>query len=57
LNNGWFLDEDVYDAASWSSVIPLSTLSVELGNVPLEFPDYTRGRWMENRELGIVTNY
>jgi predicted dehydrogenase len=57
LNNGWFLDEDVYDAASWSSVIPLSTLSVELGNMPLEFPDYTRGRWMENRELGIVTNY
>jgi len=57
LNNGWFFDQDVYDAASWSVVIPLSTLSIELGNVPLKFPDFTRGRWSENRELGILKNY
>jgi hypothetical protein len=57
LNKGWFLDQDVYDAASWSVVIPLSTLSIELGNVPLKFPDFTRGRWNENRELGILKNY
>ncbi len=56
LNNGWFLDEDVYDAASWSVVTPLSVLSVELGNVPLEFPDFTRERWSESRELGILKN-
>lgn len=54
LNNGWFLDQDVYDAASWSVVIPLSTLSIELGSTPLKFPDFTRGRWNENRELGIL---
>ncbi len=57
LNNGWFLDQDVYDAASWSVVIPLSTLSIELGSTPLKFPDFTRGRWNENRELGILKNY
>ena len=57
LNNGWFLDQDVYDAASWSVVIPLSTLSIELGSAPLKFPDFTRGRWNENRELGILKNY
>ena len=57
LNNGWFLDQDVYDATSWSVVIPLSTLSIELGNVPLKFPDFTRGRWNETRELGILKNY
>ncbi len=57
LNNGWFLDQDVYDAASWSVIIPLSALSIELGNVPLKFPDYTRGRWNEKRELGILKNY
>jgi hypothetical protein len=56
LNNGWFLDEDVYDAASWSVVIPLSALSIELGNIPIKFPDFTRGRWSESRELGILKN-
>jgi len=57
LNNGWFLDQDVYDAASWSAVIPLSSLSVELGDIPIKFPDFTRGRWSENRELGILKNF
>jgi len=57
LNNGWFLDQDVYDAASWSVVSPLSTLSVELGNVPLKFPDFTRGKSSEVRKLGVLTNY
>jgi hypothetical protein len=57
LNNGWFLDQDVYDAASWSVVSPLSTLSVELGNVPLKFPDFSRGRSSEVRKLGVLTNY
>lgn len=57
LNNGWFLDQDVYDAASLSVVSPLSTLSVELGNVSLNFPDFTRGRTNERRKLGVLTNY
>jgi len=57
LNNGQFLDQDVYDAASWSVVIPLSALSIELGSAPLKFPDFTRGRWNEKRELGILKNY
>jgi len=57
LNNGWFLDQDVYDAASWSVVSPLSTLSVELGSVPIKFPDFTRGKANENRKLGVLTNY
>lgn len=56
LNNGWFLDQDVYDATSWSVVTPLSVLSNELGNVALDFPDFTRGRWSENRQLGILKN-
>ena len=57
LNNGWFLDQDVYDAVAWSIVSPLSALSVELGSVPLKFPDFTRGRSNETRELGILKNY
>ena len=57
LNNGWFLDQDVYDAAAWSVVTPLSTLSIELGSAPLRFPDFTRGRWKETRAIGILKNY
>lgn len=57
LNNGWFLDQDVYDAASWSVVTPLSAISIDLGDVPVKFPDFTRGKWSEGRELGILKNY
>ncbi len=54
LNNGRPMDMDVYDAATWSSVIPLSELSVTKGSAPVKFPDFTRGRWKEKRELGIM---
>jgi hypothetical protein len=47
LRNGLPLDQDVYDAAEWSSIIELSRKSVELGSVPVEVPDFTRGKWEE----------
>ena len=45
---------DVYDAASWSVVGPMSEISVELGSVPVKFPDFTRGRWKEKRALEML---
>jgi predicted dehydrogenase len=45
LRMGLPLDEDVYDAAEWSSIIPLSERSVLKGSVPVEIPDFTRGAW------------
>ncbi len=54
LNKGLPLDMNVYDAAAWSAVFPLSALSVELGSAPLKFPDWTRGKWKESRDLGIM---
>jgi len=56
LNQGLPLDMDVYDAASWSVVTPLSELSVQLGSVPVRFPDFTRGQWKEERKLGVMAN-
>ncbi len=56
LNRGLPLDMDVYDAASWSVVTPLSELSVQLGSVPVRFPDFTRGRWKSPRKLGVTVN-
>ena len=40
-------DMDVYDAAAWSSVAPLSLASLQSGSSPAKFPDFTRGRWHE----------
>jgi len=42
-------DMDVYDAAAWSAPAALSELSVARGSAPVEFPDFTRGRWAETR--------
>ena len=56
LNRGMPLDMDVYDGADWSVVTPLSKLSVELGSVPVRFPDFTRGKWEGKRDYGIMVN-
>ncbi len=37
---------DVYDAAAWSAITPLSEMSVETGNQTVDFPDFTSGQWM-----------
>ncbi|MFN3849941.1 MAG: Gfo/Idh/MocA family protein [Spirosomataceae bacterium] len=54
FNRGEALDMDVYDAASWSVVTPLSELSIKGGNKPVKFPDFTGGRWQESRTLGML---
>jgi len=48
-------DMDVYDAAAWSSVSPLSVASVAHGSAPIEFPDFTRGRWRDRKISAIAT--
>jgi hypothetical protein len=42
---------DVYDAAAWSAITPLSEQSVEKGNQTVEFPDFTGGRWMYRKPV------
>lgn len=42
LRLGLPLDIDVYDLATWCSVIPLSRLSVEAGFEPVAIPDFMR---------------
>jgi hypothetical protein len=45
LREGLPTDMNVYDAAAISVVGPLSEWSVANGGAPIEFPDFTRGRW------------
>ena len=54
LKNGLPLDQDVYDAAAWSSVVPLSIDSVANNSRSIDVPDFTRGAWKTNKPLGIV---
>lgn len=49
LRNGLPVDMDVYDAAAWSVVGPLSEWSVANGSKPIAIPDFTMGRWKENK--------
>ena len=49
MREGLAPDMDVYDAAAWSAPAALSEQSVARGSAPVEFPDFTRGRWAEKR--------
>jgi hypothetical protein len=46
---------NVYDAVSLSVVTPLSEWSVANGGRPVDFPDFTRGRWKTWPRFDIVT--
>ena len=47
---------DVYDAASWSAITPLSESSIELGNQTVDFPDFTGGKWMERKNTFSIND-
>ena len=55
VRGGLAPDSDVYDCASWSAVAPLSVASVSRGSAPVEFPDFTRGKWRERSVSAIAT--
>ena len=49
---------DVYDAAVWSAISPLSEQSIALGNETIEFPDFTGGQWMYRKPIfALNDNY
>ena len=55
LRAGLPLDQDVYDAAAWSSICELTERSVAERSRPVDIPDFTRGRWRTTPPLPIVT--
>jgi hypothetical protein len=54
LRKGLPLDQDVYDAAEWCSVIELSGHSTANHGMPVKIPDFTRGSW---EKIKTVTYY
>ena len=55
LHNGLPLDQDVYDAAEWSSLVELTEVSIVNGSMPVVMPDFTRGEWNKLDGLKLAT--
>jgi len=55
LRKGLPLDQDVYDAATWCSIGPLSEASVLNRGNSIDVPDFTRGAWENATPWPIVT--
>ncbi len=53
LRNGLPLDQNVYDAALWSSITPLSEWSVNNSSKMIEVPDFTREAWKTNQPVNL----
>src|SRR5690606_1582270 len=54
LRNGLALDQDVYDAASWSVIAPLSEWSVANRSNSVDVPDFTGGSWKSNKPVELT---
>ncbi len=53
LRNGIPLDQDVYDAALWSVISPLSEWSVANRSNSIDVPDFTNGAWKTNTPVDV----
>jgi predicted dehydrogenase len=54
LRNGLPLDQDVYDAATWSAIAPLSEKSVANKSRTVDVPDFTKGAWKNNKPHNLT---
>lgn len=54
LRNGLPVDMDVYDAALWSAIAPLSEQSVANRSKSIDIPDFTGGSWKSNKPVDIT---
>jgi hypothetical protein len=57
LRNGLPMDYNVYDAALWSCVVPLSEWSVANQSKPVKIPDFTCGSWMKNVPIALSIDH
>ena len=54
LRNGDPLDQNVYEGCAWSSLIELTSNSVNNNGQTQEFPDFTRGNWVDTNIFDII---
>lgn len=51
LRNGLPVEINVYDAALWSAIAPLTEQSVANRSASVDIPDFTRGAWESNKPV------
>ena len=56
LREGRITDFDVYDSVTSSAIIPLTEMSVAKNSEPVDFPDFTRGKWKERLPVEVAFN-
>ncbi len=54
VRRGGAMPIDVYDAVTWSALVALTAQSVAQRSRPVDFPDFTRGRWKQQRALEFL---
>lgn len=54
LRNGIAPDMDVYDAASWSAIGPMSEKSLAKRSNSIDIPDFTAGAWKTNAPVDVL---
>ena len=54
LKNGEEFPIDVYDAAAWMCITPLSEASIAAGGMPQGIPDFTDGMWTRRPPRDVV---
>ena len=47
VKNGTNTPIDAYDTVAWLAIGPLSEESIKNGGAPVEFPDFTNGKWKD----------
>lgn len=45
---------DVYDAAAWMCITPLTEQSISLGGAPVPVPDFTVGKWIKRGRKDVT---
>ena len=55
LQNGTPLDQNLYEGCAWSALIELTSNSVNNNGEPQEFPDFTRGNWVNTKPFDIIS--
>ena len=45
---------DIYDAVAWMSITALSEQSIAGGSIPVEVPDFTRGKYKERKTVDVL---
>ena len=56
VKNGTNTPIDAYDSVTWLAIGALSEKSINGGGIPVDFPDFTSGKW-QNREPAVLSKY